>query len=46
MEKPDGGWDSVMEGERSQREKLIEGGSVMEGEREGHQGRATGNRDR
>ena len=37
---------SAMEGEHSQREKCIEGGRTMEGEREGHQGRATGNRDR
>ena len=29
---------SAMEGECNQREKCVEGGSAMEGEREGHQG--------
>ncbi len=36
---------SAMEGERSQREKHIEGGSMMEGAREGHQERVTRNMD-
>ena len=47
MDTPNGGWEHNG-GERSQREKRVEGGSAMEGEREGQQGwvTETGNRDR
>ncbi len=44
MEKPDRGWECDG-GEHSQREKHVEEGRLMEGEREGHQGWVTGNRD-
>ena len=44
METPNRGWEHDG-GERSQREKRVEGGSAMEGEREGQNGQAKGTGD-